>query len=254
MKIAVIGAGNMGGAIAKGLLNKGIVNPENMIIFDPALKSFADGVIVYPALNGVVAECDFVFIAVKPWIAADVMRSVAELVKDSRTAICSIVAGVDLTEMEQVLGDRPLFRIMPNTAVGVGQGMTFICSQGATDAVLNTVERMMGALGLAMVVPQKQMDGCMALASCGIAYALRYVRAASEGGVELGVPAAQAQAIVAQTLRGAAALLDGGSHPEVEIDKVTTAGGITIRGLNAMEQNGFTNAVIQGLKASVVAK
>lgn len=246
----------MGGAIANGLLNRGIIDASELIVVNPSVRDFAAEVTQYRSVGGFVAECDYVFVAVKPWLAQGVMRQVAEFVKDSpRTAICSVVAGVDLEQMELLFGNRPLFRIMPNTAVGVGQGMTFIAEQGADASTLGAVERMMGALGVAMVVPQRQMDGCMALASCGIAYALRYVRAATEGGVELGVPAAQAQAIVAQTLRGAAALLEGGSHPEVEIDKVTTAGGITIRGLNAMEQNGFTNAVIQGLKASsVVAK
>jgi len=92
----------------------------------------------------------------------------------------------------------------------------------------------------------------MALASCGIAYVMRYIRAASEGGVELGMYASDAKKIVMQTMLGAVKLLEStGNHPEAEIDKVTTPGGITIRGLNAMEANGFTTAVIEGLKASV---
>ena len=108
-----------------------------------------------------------------------------------------------------------------------------------------------GELGDAMWVEERLMGAGMALASCGIAYAMRYVRAATEGGVELGMYARDAQRIVAQTLKGAVALLQANqSHPEQEIDKVTTPGGITIRGLNAMEQAGFTNSVVQGLKAS----
>ncbi|MBQ5722120.1 MAG: pyrroline-5-carboxylate reductase, partial [Bacteroidaceae bacterium] len=96
-----------------------------------------------------------------------------------------------------------------------------------------------------------QMNAGMALASCGIAYAMRYIRAATEGGVELGMYAHEAQQIVAQTLKGAVSLLEANhSHPEAEIDKVTTPGGITIKGLNAMERNGFSNSVIEGLKAS----
>ena len=106
-------------------------------------------------------------------------------------------------------------------------------------------------LGDAMLVEERLMGAGMALASCGIAYAMRYIRAATEGGVELGMYARDAQRIVQQTLRGAVELLEAtGGHPEEEIDKVTTPGGITIRGLNAMEQNGFSNSVIQGLKAS----
>ncbi|WP_303037550.1 pyrroline-5-carboxylate reductase dimerization domain-containing protein, partial [uncultured Duncaniella sp.] len=89
------------------------------------------------------------------------------------------------------------------------------------------------------------------IASCGIAYALRYIRAAMEGSVELGIRAPLAQEMIVQTLIGAASLLqEPGTHPETEIDKVTTPGGLTIRGLNAMEHSGFTSAVINGLKAS----
>lgn len=96
------------------------------------------------------------------------------------------------------------------------------------------------------------MDAAMALGSCGTAYALRYVRAAMEAGVELGLYPSQAKLIVAQTVKGAAQLLmTNDSHPEEEIDKVTTPGGFTIKGLNRMEACGFTNAVVEGLKASV---
>ena len=106
-------------------------------------------------------------------------------------------------------------------------------------------------LGEAMIIEERLMGAGMALASCGIAYAMRYVRAATEGGVELGMYAKDAQHIVEQTLVGAVELLRANkSHPEAEIDRVTTPGGITIRGLNAMEENGFTNSVIKGLKAS----
>ena len=95
------------------------------------------------------------------------------------------------------------------------------------------------------------MGAATALCSCGIAYAMRYVRAATEGGVELGIYPHKAKEYVLATLRGAVELLEAtGNNPEVEIDKVTTPGGITIKGLNAMEAHGFTTAVIEGLKAS----
>lgn len=106
-----------------------------------------------------------------------------------------------------------------------------------------------------MLVEERLMNAGMVLASCGIAYVMRYVRAATEGGVELGMYPDTARRVVLQTLRGAVELLEAtGNHPEVEIDKVTTAGGITIRGLNEMEHAGFTSSVIRGLKASMPAK
>jgi pyrroline-5-carboxylate reductase len=113
------------------------------------------------------------------------------------------------------------------------------------------VKTVFDAMGQSAVIEERQMTAATALCSCGIAFAMRYVRAATEGGVELGIYAHQAKDYVLQTLRGAVELLEAtGNHPEAEIDRVTTPGGITIRGLNAMEAHGFTNAVIQGLKAS----
>ena len=107
-------------------------------------------------------------------------------------------------------------------------------------------------MGDAMLVEERLMDAGMALASCGIAYVMRYIRAATEGGVELGFYAKDAQRVIMQTMKGAVDLLEaGGLHPEMEIDKVTTPGGLTIRGLNAMEEAGFTQSVIKGLRASV---
>ncbi|MDE7407422.1 MAG: pyrroline-5-carboxylate reductase, partial [Muribaculaceae bacterium] len=138
---------------------------------------------------------------------------------------------------------------MPNTAMVLRQSMTFIVEANGT-AVEAT--RLFSHLGSVFTIPERLLPGATALASCGIAYAMRYVRAATEGGVELGFKASEAQAIIAQTLKGAVALLGvEGAHPETEIDKVTTPGGLTIRGLNAMEHNGFTSAVIAGLKASL---
>ena len=108
------------------------------------------------------------------------------------------------------------------------------------------------AVGKAMIVDEGLMAAATSLASCGIAYALRYIRAAVEGGVELGFRAGDAQKIVMQTVKGAVDILEAnGTHPEVEIDRVTTPGGLTIKGLNAMEEAGFTASVIEGLRASI---
>ena len=137
---------------------------------------------------------------------------------------------------------------MPNTAVSTLRSMTFIVN-GNGRCPLAT--QAFSLLGEAMEIEEKLLPAATSLASCGIAYALRYIRAAVEGGVELGVRPQLAQKMVLQTLIGAASLLSSpGSHPESEIDKVTTPGGLTIRGLNAMEHSGFTSAVINGLKAS----
>jgi pyrroline-5-carboxylate reductase len=128
-----------------------------------------------------------------------------------------------------------------------------IAHHGASDEQVEQVKGLFSALGYALVVDEKMLAAGTALASCGIAFAMRYIRAAMEGGVELGFRPEEAARLVEHTVKGAATLLlESGVHPEVEIDKVTTAGGITIKGLNAMERSGFSAAVIDGLKASKV--
>ena len=130
--------------------------------------------------------------------------------------------------------------------------MTFMTSVFSTEEMDARLLAVFKELGDAMLVDERLMNAGMALASCGIAYVMRYIRAATEAGVELGFYAHDAQRIMMQTMKGAVALLaEGGQHPEAEIDKVTTPGGLTIRGLNAMEEAGFTQSVIKGLRASV---
>lgn len=188
-------------------------------------------------------EDDLVVVAVKPWQ----IREVVDLARRAR-GIVSIVSGVDLFELQELFSTSDVVRVMPNTPVEMLEGATFVC--GESTLVAEVVE-IFKRLGRVFVVEEKTFSGGMALASCGVAYALRYARASIVGGVELGVGAKLGQQIVAQTLRGAAALLETGEHPEYQIDKVTTPGGNTIKGLNAMEANGFTNSVIEGVKNSI---
>ncbi|MCC8061723.1 MAG: pyrroline-5-carboxylate reductase [Rikenellaceae bacterium] len=254
MKITVIGAGNMGGAIIRGLVASRRLAPEDVTavaVHDNTLNAMrALGVQATADAAQAVADADVVLLAVKPWLVESVAAQAAPAVR-ADALIGSVAAGIGFETLASHFGDKPLFRIMPNTAVTVGEGMTFITSQNASAEQAQVMTSLFEPLGMVMEVLEKQFEGCMALASCGIAYALRYVRAAMEGGIELGIPPLMAQTIVAQTIKGAAEiLLRTGNHPEAEIDKVTTPGGITIKGLNAMEANGFTRAVIEGLKAS----
>ncbi|CDN31404.1 Pyrroline-5-carboxylate reductase [Mucinivorans hirudinis] len=248
MKIAIVGAGNMGGAIAQAIIRHGFTDVDSLVIVDPVTTP-VENIRVLSEVDETLAGCRLVLLAVKPWLAEQVAEQVCRHISED-CMVCSVVAGLTLERLEQLLGKRALFVVMPNTAVRVGEGMTFVAHQNAEQEEVEAVVSMFSCAGEAMVIPERQMGAAMALASCGVAYALRYLRAATEGGVELGMSAADGQRIVAQTMRGAAALVEDGAHPEAEIDKVTTAGGITIRGLNRMEECGFTNAVIQGLKAS----
>ena len=145
-----------------------------------------------------------------------------------------------------------IFRIIPNTAIAVKESVNFISEYNATQAQSVLIKYIFDELGFTVMIDEKLIAAGTALASCGVAYAFRYIRAAVEGAVELGIQPELAKKIELQTLKGAVALLETNkSHPEAEIDKVTTPGGITIKGLNAMEEAGFTNAVIKGLKSSV---
>lgn len=261
MKIGIIGAGNMGGAIARGIAASGIVAVSDIAVCSPNRHGELDALAAeYPGLNvstdnSLAAKADYIILAVKPWLLDEVFNAIAADVDFTRQAIVSIVAGVPLSHLEEFApeGIKPaVFRLIPNTAISVHESMTFISAANASKEQIDEVSGLFGKLGKVMVVEERLMGAGTALASCGIAYVMRYVRAATEGGVELGFRADDAKEIMLQTLIGAAKLLEStGNNPETEIDKVTTPGGLTIKGLNTMERNGFSNAVIEGLKASV---
>ena len=284
MTIAIIGTGNMGGAIMRGLIKSGTCRPEEIIC---TAKSDAtrDKIRTYDARIGVsadnaaaAAQADIVVLAVKPWLIEAVIEEIRPSLKLDKQIIVSVAAGVSLHELvryvepqydvvemnricAEVEGREPilpegfsepsLFRVIPNTAVEALCGVTLIAHQGASEEQIEQVRLLFAALGYALIVEERLIPAGTALASCGIAFAMRYIRAAMEGGVELGFRPEEAARIVEHTVKGAATLLlERGAHPEAEIDKVTTAGGITIKGLNAMERAGFTAAVIDGLKAT----
>jgi pyrroline-5-carboxylate reductase len=140
---------------------------------------------------------------------------------------------------------------MPNTAIAIQESMTCLCSYLTTQEQLDYVHDLFSQLGRVAVVDEKLMDASTVLGACGIAFALRYIRASIQGGIEIGFDAKTAALIAAQTVKGAAELLiQKGAHPEQEIDKVTTPKGCTIAGLNEMEHRGFSSSLIMGIKAS----
>lgn len=255
MRIAIIGAGTMGWAIAEGLLR------QDKIVVDLILTAASEASVKkYDAMGlnatndnkAAASSADILILAVKPWLFEKVCGEIADVAVGK--IIISVAAGVSLETLEVYLNSHDknseIAIAIPNTAAAFCQSMTFISSY--SHKAVSCATEIFSTLGDTLIVDESHLWAGMALASCGIAYALRYIRAATEGGVELGFKASIAQRIVAQTVKGAVALLSQpGSHAESEIDKVTTAGGITIRGLNEMEHAGFTSAVIRGLKASV---
>jgi len=261
MKITIIGAGNMGGAIARGFAAKGVFAASDITCCDRSdatlekLVADAPGIQISKNNAEAVKGSDIVLFAVKPWILQSAVEEVKQSLDYSRQLIISIAAGVGLDRLDEIFaksdGTVPQFvYLIPNIAVEVGAGVFFYCSKNASAQNLALVQDLFGQVGFAKQVEEKQMTAGTALASCGIAYVFRYIRANVEGGVEMGFYPKDAQEIVLGTIKGAVELLLAhGTHPEQEVDKVTTPGGITIKGLNAMEEAGFTNAVIKGLKA-----
>ena len=258
LQIAIIGAGNMGGAIARGLSKGTLIQSKNIRVSDvsqanlDALKAFDAEITVSNSNRDIIKDADIIVLAVKPWLVEVVAEEIENKIDLKNQVLVSIAAGVDFAKLTDLFDtDAMMFRVIPNTGIEVLQSVSTISSFNASKEQEDLIVSLFAELGKAFLVPETQLNAFMALSSCGIAYAFRYIRAATEGGVEMGIYPNVAKEVVIQTLRGAIDLLEANnSHPEMEIDKVTTPGGITIKGLNEMEANGFTNAVIKGLKAS----
>lgn len=255
-KIAIIGAGNMGSAIAASLPTDryDITCTAATDSTLERLRESLPGVTLTKSNALAVRDADIVVIAVKPFVWPDVYPELKENIKQGAT-ILSVIAALTVEtlsrQLDAVEKKLSILRVIPNTAIRYGKSATFIsAAPDVPEEIKEETVEIFNRSGKAFLIPEKDMAACTALASCGIAYFLRFIRAAAEGSVELGLRAGFATEVAALTAEGAAALLKDGSHPEVEIDKVTTPGGITIRGLNTLEEKGFSAAVIAAFKAS----
>ena len=258
LHIAIIGAGNMGGAIARGLAKGKRIKTSNIFVSDISEANLTAVRAVAPEINTstsnieIIENADIIILAVKPWLVETIASEFVSRLDYSKQVIVSIAAGVEIERLKEYFDPSAIiFRLIPNTAIDVLQSVSTVSAYNSNPELNKLIIGVFSELGKVFFVPESQLNAFMALSSCGIAYAFRYIRAATEGGVEMGIYPNVAKEVVLQTLRGAVELLEAtDGHPEAEIDKVTTPGGITIKGLNEMEANGFTNAVIKGLKAS----
>lgn len=256
MKIAIIGAGNMGSAIARGLARGYQVQGHEIVVSNPSneklerLKADFPNIITTNDNIEAAANADIIIVAVKPWLIEKVLGPL----RLKRTQILvSLAAGVCFDDLAHYCGEpeMAIFRVIPNTAIAERASMTLISARNASDIQKKLLTDMFDEMGLTMIIQESKIAAATALTSCGIAYVLKYVQAAMQAGVEMGIAPKEAKKMVAQSLEGAAKLLlNKDAHPSVEIDKVTTPGGITIKGINELEHAGFTSAVIKAMKAS----
>ena len=249
--MAVIGGGNMGGALIEGFLNSGRYTPADVVVGTPdesGQERFRRmGLAVYANNAEAVKEAGMVIVAVKPWYVADVARELCTALP-SGALVISVAAGVPLESLGAFFGAAvPVFRSIPNIAAAHGACMAFVSCRTQDETHAPAVLELFNTVGTAALIPESLLDAAMVSGSCGTAYALRYLRAGMEASIQMGLSAELSRTVMAQTLKGAAELLlNSDLHPETAIDRVTTPGGITIVGLNAMEQKGFTSAVIEG--------
>lgn len=254
MKIGIIGAGNMGGAIVRGLIQGTKISAKEITVADPSvdkrleLKRLDSQINTVEVNQDAINGADIILIAVKPWLVKEVVTSLQPDLK--KQIVVSIAAGIPLEEYTQWLGGSAvLYRLVPNTAISILQSMTLVASLNATKEQDELILDIFSEMGLAMLIPEKLIPATTALTSCGIAFVMKYIQAGMQAGVELGVYPNDAMRMVAQSVKGAAELiLNNDTHPSLEIDKVTTPGGLTIKGINELEHAGFASAIIRAIK------
>ena len=254
-RIAILGGGNLGQALARGWIAANVVQPGNLRVVRRRPERLAElaelGIRTSADNLEATRSSDLLVIAVQPQQIESLLEEIRPAIEPARHHVISVVSGVSLNVLRHWLGDIALVRAMPNTAVAIRESMTCLSATAARTETLGEARALFDALGRTLVIREEMMIPATALCACGVAFFLRSVRAASQGGIEIGFHPDEAMLLAAQTARGAASLLlREDSHPEAEIDRVTTPRGCTIAGLNEMEHQGFSSALIKGILLS----
>ena len=254
MKIAIIGAGNLGLSIAKGILHSNGAttmyltkrHPENIKEFEKY------GNVTVSSDNSLaVKQSDILIFSVQPGHFEEILNEIKEHLTEKHVII-STITGFSIQKMESILGENSfIIRSMPNTAISVGKSMTCICSNKMGTKRIDLAKAIFNRMGHSMEIPESQMQAATVICASGIAFWMRLIRATTQGAIQLGFDAKEAQELAMHTCNGAAALLiESGNHPEEEIDRVTTPMGCTIEGLNEMEHQGLSSSLIRGIVTS----
>ncbi|HTN37077.1 MAG TPA: pyrroline-5-carboxylate reductase [Arachidicoccus sp.] len=255
-KIAIIGGGNLGSAIAEGLINSGFSTAESLYVTRRNTALIAGlqdkGVNVLSDNRYAVAQADYIILAIKPFQVKEIIEEIKPELDKSHHVLISVVTGVWIKDLIEMAGEGlPIVRAMPNTAIAIQESMTCTCMHQLSEIQAGYVNELFNQLGRTVDIDEKLMDAATVLGACGTAFAMRYIRANIQGGVEIGFNSKVAAVIAAQTVKGAAdLLLKHHTHPEQEIDKVTTPMGCTIAGLNEMEHRGLSSSIIRGITTS----
>ena len=255
-RIAILGGGNIGRAIASGLLKSGKFDPGNIIItwrnrnlLDELEKQ---GIETSNDNTNAVSKSEIIILAVRPKQLPGLLSEIKTSLDPGKHILVSVVTAYTIDEIVRDTGlNMPVVQVMPNTAIAICESMTCMAAKEEFRQQLEEVRSVFNLLGSTLVISESLMSASTILGACGIAFFLRAIRAASQGGIQVGFHAEQAQLIAAQVAKGAASLiLQAGNHPEDEIDRVTTPRGCTIAGLNEMEHNGLSSALIKGIVKS----
>ena len=254
--VAILGGGNIGLAIAKGLETSNLYPPEKIYITKRKiefLNSYAEkGFKITGDNKQAVIDSEIIIIAVQPKQLSELLQDIKDVLDVNKHLIISVVSGASIKMIKELAGkDVQVVRAMPNTAIAIQESMTCLASDTKTNGSLTIAKKIFDSVGKTLIIEEDLMVPATALCACGIAFFLRAIRAASQGGIEIGFHSEEAIFMAAQTAKGAASLLvKTNSHPESEVDKVTTPRGITISGLNQMEHFGFSSAMIKGITTS----
>ncbi len=255
-RIAILGAGNIGVSIAKGLIQSDQFNAEDITLTRRKIhlleKAGQNGFIIQNDNVKAVKKSEIIIITVEPQQMDALLKGIVEELIPGKHIIISVVSGVSIKQIKNLTENNiAVIRAMPNTAIAIRESMTCLASFKSDNHAINTAKSIFDTVGKTLIIDEEQMTAATALGACGIAFFLRAIRAASQGGIEIGFHSNDALAIASQTAKGAASLLlSKKNHPEYEVDKVTTPRGCTISGLNQMEHEGFSSAMIKGITIS----
>ena len=254
--VTILGGGNVGRALARGWVEKGRFKAIEITItrrHPEKLSALAEeGFHITDDNRGAIARARHIIVAVQPQQLRELLLDIHDSLDPKRHTLISVVSGAAIRQIAELVGEEiAIVRAMPNTAISIGESMTCLAAPTRCTDALGRAKILFEAVGTTAQIDETMMESATALCACGIAFFLRSIRAASQGGIEIGFHPEDALLMAAQTAKGAAGLLlRQGAHPESEIDRVTTPRGCTIAGLNEMEHQGFSSALIKGITTS----